>query len=100
MQSIVIRPKAVADLAEIWAYIAEDSVREADSFASLIHKDFRMLSRQPRMGRERPELLTDLRSFAIRKYVIFYLARPRGIEVVRVLHGARDLKPFFEQDID
>ena len=100
MPSIVIRPKAADDFAEIWAYIAEDSPREADSFASLIQKELRMLSRQPRMGRERPELLADLRSFPVGRYVIFYLPRSRGIEVVRVLHGARDLKPLFEQDIE
>jgi toxin ParE1/3/4 len=52
------------------------------------------------MGRERPELLADLRSFPVGRYVIFYLPRPHGIEVVRVLHGARDLKPLFEQEID
>jgi toxin ParE1/3/4 len=100
MPSIVVRPKAVDDLAEIWAYIAEDSLREANAFASRIHKEFRMLSGQPRMGRERPELLADLRSFPVGRYVIFYLPHPHGIEVVRVLHGARDLKPVFEQDID
>lgn len=100
MPSIVVRPKAVDDLAEIWAYIAEDNPREANAFASRIHKEFRMLSGQPRMGRERPELLADLRSFPVGRYVIFYLPRSRGIEVVRVLHGARDLKPLFEQDID
>jgi toxin ParE1/3/4 len=100
MPSIVVRPKAVDDLAEIWAYIADDNLREANAFASRIHKEFRVLSGQPRMGRERPELLADLRSFPVGRYVIFYLPRPHGIEVVRVLHGARDLKPLFEQEID
>jgi toxin ParE1/3/4 len=90
----------MADLAEIWAYIAEDSPRRADAFAARVNGEFRMLARQPRMGRERPELLARLRSFPVEKYVIFYLPRSRGVEVVRVLHGARDLKPFFEQDID
>jgi len=100
MPSIVIRPKAMADLAEIWAYIAEDSMRQADAFAARIKGEFRTLARQPRMGRERPELLDGLRSFPVGKYVIFYVPRSRGIEVVRVLHGARDLKLFFEQEID
>jgi len=100
MPSIVVRPKAVDDLAEIWAYIADDNLREANAFASRIHKEFRVPSGQPRMGRERPELLADLRSFPVGRYVIFYLPRPHGIEVVRVLHGARDLKPLFEQEID
>lgn len=100
MPSVVIRPQAAADLAEIWAYIADDSVRQADAFAARVHQEFRTLARQPMMGRERPELLPNLRSFAVEKYVIFYLPRPRGIEVVRVLHGARDLRLFFEPEID
>jgi toxin ParE1/3/4 len=100
MPSVVIRPKAAADLAEIWAYIADDSVRHADAFAARIHREFRTLARQPMMGRERPELLASLRSFPVERYIIFYLPRLRGIEVVRVLHGARDLKPFFEPEID
>jgi hypothetical protein len=44
----------------------------------------------PEIGRARPELLANLRSFPV----------GRGIEVVRVLHGARDLKPLFEQESD
>jgi toxin ParE1/3/4 len=100
MPSIVVRPKAVADLAEIWAYIAEDSPRQADAFVARINGEFRMLARQPKMGRDRPELLDGLRGFPVGKYVIFYVARARGIEVVRVLDGARDLKLFFESEID
>jgi toxin ParE1/3/4 len=98
MPSVVIRPQAMTDLAGIWAYIAEDSPRHADSFAVRIDQEFRMLGRQPKLGRVRPELLVGLRSFPVGDYVIFYLPRARGIEVVRVLHGARDLKPLFEQD--
>jgi plasmid stabilization system protein ParE len=41
MPSVVIRPKALEDLAEIWAYIAEDSPRQADAFAAAI--DFQEL---------------------------------------------------------
>ena len=102
MPSVVIRPKAISDLADIWAYIAEDSPRQADAFAARVNHDFRLLARQPNLGRERPELLEGLRSMPVGRYVIFYIprVRPRGIEVVRVLHGARDLKPLFEEDED
>ena len=100
MPSIVLRPKALADLVEIWAYIAEDSIRQADAFAGRIDQQFRMLARQPNLGRERPELLEGLRSIPIGSYLIFYTPRPRGIEVVRVLHGARDLTLFFEPETD
>jgi toxin ParE1/3/4 len=33
------------------------------------------------------------------KYLIFYVPLPNGIEVVRVLHGARDLAAAFEEDV-
>ncbi|MGA8875055.1 MAG: type II toxin-antitoxin system RelE/ParE family toxin [Candidatus Korobacteraceae bacterium] len=99
MPSVVIRPKALEDLAEIWAHIAEDSPRQADAFAAAIDREIRGLARRPLIGRARPELLTDLRSLPFGRYVIFYLPRKRGIEVVRVLHGARDLKPLFDEDV-
>jgi len=99
MPPVVIRPKALDDLAEIWAYIAEDSLRHADAFAAAIDGEIRDLAGHPLIGRARPELLTDLRSLAFGRYVIFYLPRKRGIEVVRVLHGARDLKPLFDEDV-
>ena len=99
MPSVVIRPKALEDLAEIWAYISEDSPRQADAFAAAIDREIRDLARRPLIGRARPELLTDLRSLPFGRYVIFYLPRKRGIEVVRVLHGARDLKPLFDEDV-
>ncbi len=99
MPSVVIRPKALEDLAEIWACIAEDSPRPADAFAAAIDREIRSLARRPLIGRARPELLTDPRSLPFGRYVIFYLPRNRGIEVVRVLHGARDLKPLFDEDV-
>ncbi len=99
MPSVVIRPKGLEDLAEIWACIAGDSPRQADAFAAAVDGEIRDLARRPLMGRARPELLTDLRSLPFGRYVIFYLPRSRGIEIVRVLHGARDLKPLFDEDV-
>jgi toxin ParE1/3/4 len=96
---MVIRPKALADLAEIWAYIGEDSPRQADIFAAALDREIRDLARRPLIGRARPELFADLRSLPLGRHVIFYLPRKRGIEIVRVLHGARDLKPLFDEDV-
>ena len=98
MASVVVRPRALADLADIWAFIADHSVDHADAFASLINSKFRALARQPRMGRSRPELATNLRSFPVGRYVTFYLPLPRGVEIVRVLHAARDIESVLEDD--
>ena len=99
MPAVVVRPKALRDLAEIWAYIAEDSPRQADIFAAAVNREIRELARRPLIGRARPELFADLRSLPFGRYVIFYLPRKSGIEVVRVLHGARDLEPLLDEDV-
>jgi plasmid stabilization system protein ParE len=33
------------------------------------------------------------------RYVIFYMPRKRGIEIVRVLHGALDTNLLFDEDV-
>ena len=95
--SVVLKsPRALSDLAEIWTYIADDNAAAADAFAALIDGKFQALASQPDMGRARPELATDLRSFLVGRYVIFYLPLPDGVEIVRVLHGARDIESVFQ----
>lgn len=47
------------------------------------------------MGRAREELAADLRSFPFGRYVIFYAPVEGGIDVVRVLHSARDVDAAF-----
>ena len=98
MAVILKRPRALRDLAEIWSYIAEDGVANADTLASRIDKTFKLLARRPGIGRARPELYPDLRSFVVGKYVVFYLQLTNGIEVIRVLHGARDIDAVFEDE--
>jgi toxin ParE1/3/4 len=46
-------------------------------------------------GRERPELAPRLRSFPAGRYVLFYRPIGGGIEIVRVLHGSRDIDSIF-----
>jgi len=98
MCTVVVRPRALDDLAEIWAYIADDSPDQADAFVDLVDSKFQALSRRPRLGRRRPELSPDIRSLTVGRYVVFYLPLSRGIEVVRVLQGSRDIESIFENE--
>lgn len=95
MPVIVKRPRVNADLGEIWDYIADDSEARADAFIDAIGKTFHALAGQPGMGRICDELLVGLRSFPIGRYVVFYRALPNGVEIIRVLHGARDVDAIF-----
>jgi len=47
------------------------------------------------MGRNRDELYPGLKSFPVGKYIIFYLPISDGLEIVRILHGMRDIDTFF-----
>jgi toxin ParE1/3/4 len=54
------------------------------------------MATQPRMGRARPELDTELRSLPFGRYVIFYAPTADGIDVIRVLHSGRDIERLFD----
>jgi len=95
---IIKRPRALIDLAEIWDYIAEGSTAHADTFSALIDDKFHVLARQAGIGRARPELGKGIRSFVVGQYVILYLSLPNGIDVIRVLHGARDIAEIFRDE--
>lgn len=91
MSKILRRPEAETDLIEIWVYIAEENPAAADALLESIDDKCATLATSPLMGRTRDELLPGIRSFPVGHCVIFYQPIADGIEVVRVLHGARDL---------
>ena len=62
---IILQPRAKADLAEIWEFIADDSDAHADAFIDLIDQKFQVLAHQPGIGRRRDELADGLRSFPV-----------------------------------
>lgn len=91
MSRYAVSPDADQDLIEIWMFITEDNLEAADRIINDIVSKFDLLAQNPKMGRERPDLAPSLRSFPERRYVIFYRPVSKGIEIVRVLHGARDI---------
>jgi toxin ParE1/3/4 len=83
------RPKAEADLLEIWLYVAQESPRAADRLLDRIEARCRLLANNPRLGRARPEIAPDARAWLVGRYLVLYREQNDGIEVVRVVHGAR-----------
>jgi toxin ParE1/3/4 len=83
--------QADEDLIDIWVYIAQDNLEAADGLLDEIEDKLVLLSEQPRLGRARPDIAPELRYFPVGNYLIFYRERTDGIEVVRVVHGARRL---------
>ena len=98
MPQVTRRPLAETDILEIWDYIADDSLTAADRWVDQLDEQFRVLATQPMMGRARNELAPGVRSFPCGRYVVFYVPLDDGIDVVRVLHGARDIDAVFNPE--
>src|SRR5262245_55618353 len=92
MPRVLRTPEARLDLLAIWDYVAEGSPEAADRLLDRLDHACSRLAEFPLMGRERPELAPALRSFVVGNYLIFYRPQADGIEVIRVLHGSRDLR--------
>jgi toxin ParE1/3/4 len=101
MAEIILSEYIEAELTAIWDYIAFDNLDAADRFLDAVEHTFQQLARMPDLGRNRRfsnSALKDLRSFPIRdfnNYLAFYQPTLKGVQVLHVLHGARDLEDFF-----
>jgi toxin ParE1/3/4 len=99
---VIRRPAANRDLIDCFVYIGRDSEESAMRFLRAAEKTFLELARMPEMGVVTSfsgSLDRDLRRWGIRgfeNFSIFYRPIEDGIEVIRVLHGAREIKRLFE----
>lgn len=104
MATVVRRVVAERDLEEMAVYIGRSSRPAAGRFLRAAAGTFERLASMPGLGGSRPltnPVLQGLRSHPVRgfpNHVIFYLPTGDGIEVVRVLHGARDIDTILEAE--
>jgi len=75
-------------------------VEAADRLVDEITGRFDYLLAYPEAGRARHDLLVNLRSIPVKRYVIFYQPTEDGVEIFRVLHGSRDVQSEFDSLID
>jgi toxin ParE1/3/4 len=96
---------ALRDLDEQAKFIQRDSPDAAIRFLHAAEKTFGRLAAMPELG-ERQEFgreeLAGLRVWQVRgfeNYLIFYRPIEHGVEIVRVLHAARDIAAIFEDQV-
>ncbi len=87
--------QAETDLEDAWAYIAAKNADAADRLVDAILEASRMHVRFPNMGQMRNELRPGLRCFVVSPYVVYYRSLDDTIEILRILHGARDVTKVF-----
>lgn len=98
-RGVVIRPKAQAQIDEQAQYIALDNPHAARRFLDALQESFQALAELPTLGRiweSQEKQLEGVRVWRVKafeKHHIFCRLTESGIEVLHVLHGARDLPP-------
>jgi toxin ParE1/3/4 len=100
---ILFRPAADRDLEEQAEHLARNARLEAAvSFYAAVEETLGLIATQPRLGtlrRLRNPLLVGVRMCVVKgfeKHLIFCRQIEAGVEVLRVLHGARDMERLFE----
>jgi toxin ParE1/3/4 len=99
---ITIRPRAHLDLLEQFNYLAENATLEvAKRYLAAVESTCARIAARPLTGvRYRPHS-SDTRRAPVRgfeHYLIFYVPRANGIDIIRVLHGARDIAGILRSD--
>jgi toxin ParE1/3/4 len=98
MSGFLVTPEARADLFAIWEHIAEENIDAADEMIRRIEESFGRLSEMPGMGHFREDLLDQHYKFwNVYSYVIGYRWDVAPIQIIAVVHGARNLDVFFGQ---
>ena len=97
MPKVYQRAAARRDLLEHFVYLAENaSLDTAERFLAHAEASFDDLAAQPMMGAPltlKPTELAGLRKWRVKdfdNFLIFYLPRPDGVSIMRVLHATRD----------
>lgn len=84
-------------MADIWAFIAEDSPVTATAFLTHLQGSFLPLLDNPWLGPARDELSPGLRVHFFRKYAIYYMPTDRDIVIIRVVRGSQDRDALFSE---
>jgi toxin ParE1/3/4 len=97
MPKVYQRAAARRDLVDHFVYLAENAgLDAAERFLTRAEATFDDLAGRPMMGSPlilKPSELAGLRKWRVKdfdNYMIFYMPRPDGVSIVRVLHAASD----------
>lgn len=92
MFHLKVTDDAVADLVSIADYIRPDNPTRAESFIYEITEKFRTIAERPLSFPDKSYLLRGARSALHGRYLIFFRIDNEIVEILRVVHSARDLE--------
>jgi toxin ParE1/3/4 len=93
MSIVKVAPEAVRDLKDIGGYIARDNPERAVSYVRELRAKMEKIGENPKGYPKRIDLDLNIRSAPYQSYLIFFHILENGtVEIVRVIHGARDIE--------
>lgn len=97
-----LTPAATEDLFDVWAHVAQGDVPAADRIEQEIYDACRKLAHRPDLGHFRRDLTErPVRFFTVRRtYLIVFDPSAKPLQVLRILHGARDARAELAQQPD
>jgi plasmid stabilization system protein ParE len=93
MKRFILTRRAKQDVNEIWDYIADDNIEAADRVLDALDNAILKLAKNPGIGHFREELADKRhRFFLVYSYLIVYRHETKPVQIIRVLHAARDVQ--------
>jgi len=93
MKRYVLTPSAKKDINDIWDYIASDNIKAADRVLDALEAAMAKLAKNPNIGHWREELADKRHRFwLVYSYLIVYRHETKPLQIIRVLHAARDVQ--------
>ncbi len=96
MPRVVLTSRANAGLDEIWLHVAQDNLSAADALIDRLVGRCDSLAEHPKLGPSRPEIAAEARMLVVDSYLILYRVTGEGVEIVRVVYGARLFEGLFD----
>ena len=102
--NVTKRTQAERDLEEGFVFIGEENLDAGVRFLVAAEESFEFLAKMPLIGSPREFRSSRLRNIRVwpikgfEDYLIFYRPTDDGIEVLRVLHGKRDIEEIFRDE--
>ena len=97
MPGFVLSHEAIADLRDIYEYIAAKDSAAARRVLEDLRTAMHRLADHPGLGHLRDDLADEaLRVWTVHSYLVIYRPDARPLQVVRVLSGYRDIAVLFE----
>jgi len=100
-RSFVLTPSASRDIDGILEYVLEHSgPTRALQVHRKLYEGLSKIGAQPKLlGHVRDDLADEsLRVFAVFSYLVIYRPDTKPVQVLRVIHGARDVPRAYEED--